>query len=210
MSHSPPSWVCGQAVDIHSLWALSVSTSAPYPWWWWWSIPCGDVSKHPAARRHQRAAPICLSHLLFYFVPLCPLTLFQLSPPHPTLRDPIHMETVANLQTLEQYCETLFNPPDQSSRIQAESLLNYHCPTFSSNLGGADTSTGSLDRNSGLPNAHNPNIKSPIESALVCRNLLENARNPYALMYSIFFSPEGVFFFFFAFHIGYQHDPNSI
>ncbi|KAF9361320.1 hypothetical protein BGX34_007211 [Mortierella sp. NVP85] len=96
------------------------------------------------------------------------------------------METVANLQTLEQYCETLFNPPDQASRIQAENFLNYHCPTFSSNLGGAEgaTSTGTLDRNSGLPNTHNLNIKSPIESALVCRNLLENARNPYALMFA--------------------------
>ncbi|KAI8357069.1 armadillo-type protein [Mortierella sp. GBAus27b] len=85
------------------------------------------------------------------------------------------MSTAENLQTLEQYCETLFNPPDQTSRIQAEDLLNYHCPTFSGS---------SVEGGNGVASAHNPNIKTPIESALVCRNLLESARSPYALMFA--------------------------
>ncbi|KAG0306797.1 Exportin 7 [Linnemannia gamsii] len=89
------------------------------------------------------------------------------------------MAASLDLQTLEQYCETLYNPPNPSGRIQAESLLNYHFPTFSNINGSTVSGTGS-DSVQG----HNPNITSPIESALLCRNLLENSTNPYALMFA--------------------------
>ncbi|KAF8927100.1 Exportin 7 [Dissophora ornata] len=88
------------------------------------------------------------------------------------------MATSLDLQTIEQYCETLYNTPDPSSRIHVENLLNYHCPTFSSGL---SNSTGWA---SDLPNTHTPDINSPIESALFCRNVLENSKSPYALMFA--------------------------
>lgn len=87
------------------------------------------------------------------------------------------MASSLDLPTLEQYCETLYNPPNPSGRIQAESLLNYHFPTFS-NTNGSNANSGGSESVQG----HNPNITSPIESALLCRNLLENSTNPYALM----------------------------
>lgn len=87
------------------------------------------------------------------------------------------MASSLDLPTLEQYCETLYNPPNPSGRIQAESLLNYHFPTFS-NTNGSNANSGGSESVQG----HNPNIASPIESALLCRNLLENSTNPYALM----------------------------
>ncbi|KAF9133775.1 Exportin 7 [Mortierella sp. 14UC] len=89
------------------------------------------------------------------------------------------MTASLDLQTLEQYCETLYNPPNPSGRIQAESLLNYHFPTFSS-INGAIANGAGADAAQG----HNPDIASPIESALLCRNLLENSKNPYALMFA--------------------------
>lgn len=90
------------------------------------------------------------------------------------------MAASLDLQTLEQYCETLYNPPNPSGRIQAESLLNYHFPTFSNTNGGNANGAGSE-----IVPGHNPNMTSPIESALLCRNLLENSTNAYALMYVI-------------------------
>ena len=87
------------------------------------------------------------------------------------------MAASVDLQTLEQYCETLYNPPNPSGRIQAESILNYHFPTFNSIHGSSSNGIGP-DSVQG----RNPNIASPIESALLCRNLLENSTNPYALM----------------------------
>ena len=87
------------------------------------------------------------------------------------------MTASLDLQTLEQYCETLYNPPNPSGRIQAESLLNYHFPIFS-NADGCNVNGARAESAQG----HNPNIASPIESALLCRNLLENSTNPYALM----------------------------
>ncbi|KAF9129906.1 Exportin 7 [Mortierella sp. GBA39] len=89
------------------------------------------------------------------------------------------MATSLDLQTLEQYCETLYNPPNPSGRIQAESLLNYHFPTFSNTNGYNANGAGSES-----VQGHSPNIASPIESALLCRNLLENSTNPYALMFA--------------------------
>jgi len=93
------------------------------------------------------------------------------------------MSTTVDLQSLEQLCETLYNPPNSESRIHAESVLNFHFPAFSS-LGGAsgsdqDGSNGGLDGKL----SHNPSISSPIGSALLCRDLLESSKNPYALMY---------------------------
>ncbi|KAG0210337.1 Exportin 7 [Mortierella sp. GBA30] len=84
------------------------------------------------------------------------------------------MDASLDLHSLEQYCETLYNPPNPSSRAQAENLLNYHCPTFSNaaSTGNAETS------------GHNPSVNSPIDSALVCRSLLENSKSPYALMFA--------------------------
>ena len=92
------------------------------------------------------------------------------------------MTTTVDLQSLEQYCETLYNPPNPESRLQAETLLNYHFPIFSS-LGGTvgndhDGSNGSDTKTQ----PHNPNISSPIASALLCRDLLESSKNPFALM----------------------------
>ncbi|KAI1321610.1 Exportin 7 [Mortierella claussenii] len=89
------------------------------------------------------------------------------------------MTASVNLQILEQYCETLYNPPGPASRTQAEDLLSYHCPTFSSN-GSNSQSSRSLNS----VGEHSPNINSPIESALVCRSLLESSTNPYALMFA--------------------------
>ena len=95
------------------------------------------------------------------------------------------MTTTVDLQSLEQYCETLYNPPNPESRLQAETLLNYHFPIFSS-LGGTvgndhDGSNGSDTKTQ----PHNPNISSPIASALLCRDLLESSKNPFALMYAV-------------------------
>lgn len=87
------------------------------------------------------------------------------------------MAASLDLQTLEQYCETLYNPPNPPGRIQAESVLNYHFPTFSNTSGCSANGAGSESVQS-----HNPNMASPIDSALLCRNLLENSTNPYALM----------------------------
>ncbi|KAG0271184.1 Exportin 7, partial [Linnemannia exigua] len=89
------------------------------------------------------------------------------------------MAASLDLQTLEQYCETLYNPPNPTGRIQAESLLNYHFPTFN-NVSGSSANGASAD----IVHGHNPNITSPIESALLCRNLLENSKNPYSLMFA--------------------------
>ncbi|KAG0329913.1 hypothetical protein BGZ99_010024 [Dissophora globulifera] len=82
------------------------------------------------------------------------------------------MNAPLNQQTIEQYCETLYTSPDPTARIQAESILNYSCPTFNS-LPGTEAT-----------DAHSPDINSPIGSALFCRNVLENSRNPYALMFA--------------------------
>ncbi|KAF9910472.1 Exportin 7 [Lobosporangium transversale] len=88
------------------------------------------------------------------------------------------MSSSLDLQTLEQNCETLYNPSSPSSRIQAESFLNYYCPTFSIESGA--NSNNALD----ATHAHNSCATSPIESALFCRNILENSKNPYALMFA--------------------------
>ncbi|KAF9967387.1 Exportin 7 [Mortierella alpina] len=86
------------------------------------------------------------------------------------------MDASLDLQTLEQYCETLYNPPNPSSRAQAESLLNYHCPPFSSTYG---SGTGHAETE-----GHSPNVHSPIDSALLCRRLLDSSKNLYALMFA--------------------------
>ncbi|GJJ68840.1 exportin-7 [Entomortierella parvispora] len=95
------------------------------------------------------------------------------------------MTTTVDLQSLEQLCETLYNPPSSDSRIHAESVLNFHFPVFSSLEGASgsdqDGSNGGLD---GKLQSHNPNISSPIGSALLCRDLLESSKNPYALMFA--------------------------
>ncbi|ORZ27064.1 armadillo-type protein [Lobosporangium transversale] len=96
------------------------------------------------------------------------------------------MAASLDLHSLEQYCETLYNPSSQTSRIQVESLLNYHFPTFSLSTSTAATSsaaaTGPDDES--LMKGHSPSINTPIESALFCRSLLENTKNPYALMFA--------------------------
>ncbi|KAI9232503.1 MAG: hypothetical protein BYD32DRAFT_428231 [Podila humilis] len=80
------------------------------------------------------------------------------------------MSTSVDIHTLEQYCQTLYNPPNSESRAEAEKFLDYHCPTFS---------------NAARPNAeHAPHVTSPIQSALLCRSLLENSVNPYAVMFA--------------------------
>ncbi|KAF9437683.1 Exportin 7 [Entomortierella beljakovae] len=91
------------------------------------------------------------------------------------------MTSTLDLRTLEQYCETLYNPPNPASRTQAESILNYHFPTFSAGFASSSTTnTGNPDNG----NSHSPNINSPIKSALLCRDLLENSKNPYSLMFA--------------------------
>ncbi|KAF9113800.1 Exportin 7 [Mortierella sp. AM989] len=118
------------------------------------------------------------------------------------------MAASLDLHSLEQYCETLYNPSNQASRIQVESLLNYHFPTFSLSASTASTSSttsvtasvaaalSGIDDDS-LLKGHSPTINTPIESALYCRSLLENTKNPYALMqnlvedhFSTFTTPE--------------------
>ncbi|KAG0262072.1 hypothetical protein BG011_000347 [Mortierella polycephala] len=91
------------------------------------------------------------------------------------------MTASVDLQTIEQYCVTLYNPPNPSSRAQAESFLNYHCPTFSA---ASDTGHDAAGGSAAGAEAHSPNVNSPIDSALVCRNLLENSKNPYTLMFA--------------------------
>lgn len=110
------------------------------------------------------------------------------------------MATALDLQSLEHYCETLYNPSSQASRLQVESLLNYHFPTFSALASTTTQSpTSPTFPETDLANGHHsPAINSPIESALFCRNLLVNTNNPYALMqvsFSSFFS----FSLFFSF-----------
>ncbi|KAF9970123.1 Exportin 7 [Actinomortierella ambigua] len=82
-----------------------------------------------------------------------------------------------DVQTLAQYCEALYNPATHDSRVQAEKLLAYHFPTFSSSGSNAPGVTASGDANS-----HSPTISSPIQSALLCRHLLQSTTNPYAMM----------------------------
>ncbi|KAF9360676.1 Exportin 7 [Mortierella sp. AD094] len=88
-----------------------------------------------------------------------------------------------DLRSIEQYCETLYNPPNPSSRIQAENILNYHFPTFSAGFG-ANGSAAASSGGADSANSHSPNIDSPIKSASLCRNLLENSKNPYSLMFA--------------------------
>ncbi|KAG0204876.1 Exportin 7 [Mortierella sp. GBA30] len=99
------------------------------------------------------------------------------------------MAASLDLHSLEQYCETLYNPSSQASRLQVESLLNYHFPTFSlsSSIANTPSSSSTLTRatalagdDDSLHKGHSPDINSPIESALFCRSLLENTKNPYA------------------------------
>ncbi|KAG0288448.1 hypothetical protein BGZ96_007792 [Linnemannia gamsii] len=101
------------------------------------------------------------------------------------------MAASLDLHSLEQYCETLYNPSSQASRIQVESLLNYHFPTFSlatassattSSASAAAAQAQSAAGADGDLKGHSPSINTPIESALFCRSLLENTQNPYALM----------------------------
>ncbi|KAG0052772.1 hypothetical protein BGZ83_002126 [Gryganskiella cystojenkinii] len=88
-----------------------------------------------------------------------------------------------DLQSLEQYCETLYNPSSQASRLQVETLLNYHFPTFSlSSLAVAGTTaTSTSTSGSSSPvekvGGHSPSINTPIESALFCRSLLESLQH---------------------------------
>ncbi|KAF9583300.1 Ran-binding protein 17 [Lunasporangiospora selenospora] len=76
---------------------------------------------------------------------------------------------------MEQLCHSLYNPISIASRAQAEAELDYHCPTFSSRVSGATEPTRA---------GHTPSITSPIGSALLCRNLLEHSRDPFALMFA--------------------------
>ncbi|KAG0375492.1 hypothetical protein BGX24_009018 [Mortierella sp. AD032] len=110
------------------------------------------------------------------------------------------MAASLDLHSLEQYCETLYNPSNQASRLQVESLLNYHFPTFSLATASststsssaaaiaqaqAQAQTGAGASAATVPSdlkGHSPSINTPIESALFCRGLLENTQNPYALM----------------------------
>ncbi|KAG0364963.1 Exportin 7 [Gamsiella multidivaricata] len=86
------------------------------------------------------------------------------------------MAATLDLHSLEQYCETLYNPTSQASRIQVESLLNYHFPTFSS----LTTSTAATAALSGadddaLAKGHSPSINTPIEFATTrLKNLVED------------------------------------
>lgn len=91
------------------------------------------------------------------------------------------MATALDLHSLEQYCETLYNPSSQTSRIQVESLLNYHFPTFSFSSAPSSAAAAAADDDT-LLKGHSPSINTPIESALFCRSLLENTKNPFALM----------------------------
>ncbi|OAQ36309.1 hypothetical protein K457DRAFT_12809 [Linnemannia elongata AG-77] len=94
------------------------------------------------------------------------------------------MAASLDLHSLEQYCETLYNPSSQASRIQVESLLNYHFPTFSLATASSTTSSAATAAQAQTEDlkGHSPSINTPIESALFCRSLLENTQNPYALM----------------------------
>ncbi|KAF9582997.1 hypothetical protein BGW38_010451, partial [Lunasporangiospora selenospora] len=125
------------------------------------------------------------------------------------------MAAALDLQSLEQYCETLYNPSSQASRLQVETLLNYHFPTFSLSTGSSSTnptaavtggggggvgtalSSGASRGGTGIGGGgdvdddldgtttsapHSPSVNSPLDSALFCRSLLENTKNPYALM----------------------------
>ncbi|KAF9428812.1 Exportin 7 [Podila epigama] len=80
------------------------------------------------------------------------------------------MSASVDITTLEQFCHTLYNPPNSESRVEAAKFLDYHCPTFNSA--------------SGHNAEHVPNITSPIQSALLCRRLLENSTSPYATMFA--------------------------
>ncbi|KAG0343400.1 hypothetical protein BG004_005341 [Podila humilis] len=82
------------------------------------------------------------------------------------------MSSSIDIHTLEQYCQTLYNPPSSERRAEAEKFLDYHCPPFSSSTSGINNTD------------HVPNITSPIQSALLCRSLLENSVNPYAVMFA--------------------------
>ncbi|KAK3828779.1 MAG: hypothetical protein J3Q66DRAFT_19688 [Benniella sp.] len=93
------------------------------------------------------------------------------------------MATALDLHSLEQYCETLYNPSSQTSRIQVESLLNYHFPTFSFSSTSSSAAAAAADDDT-LLKGHSPSINTPIESALFCRSLLENTKNPFALMFA--------------------------
>jgi exportin-7 len=108
------------------------------------------------------------------------------------------MAASLDLHSLEQYCETLYNPSSQASRIQVESLLNYHFPTFSLATASSATTSSTSAAVAAAAQAqsvagagsdlkgHSPSINTPIESALFCRSLLENTQNPYALMQVVF------------------------
>ncbi|KAF9988488.1 Exportin 7 [Modicella reniformis] len=95
------------------------------------------------------------------------------------------MATALDLHSLEQYCETLYNSSSRTSRIQVESLLNYHFPTFSFSSSAASSSSAAAASGADddtLHKGHSPSINTPIESALFCRSLLENTKNQFALM----------------------------
>lgn len=98
------------------------------------------------------------------------------------------MAASLDLHSLEQYCETLYNPSSQASRIQVESLLNYHFPTFSLATASSTTTSAATAAQAQTEDlkGHSPSINTPIESALFCRSLLENTQNPYALMQVVF------------------------
>ncbi|KAG0227723.1 Exportin 7 [Actinomortierella wolfii] len=85
-----------------------------------------------------------------------------------------------DVQTLAQYCEALYNPATHDSRVQAEKLLAYHFPTFSSSGVNAPGVTTGSDASS-----HSPSISSPIQSALLCRHLLQSTTNPFAMMQTL-------------------------
>ncbi|KAF9402515.1 Exportin 7 [Mortierella sp. AD011] len=90
------------------------------------------------------------------------------------------MAASLDLHSLEQYCETLYNPSNQASRIQVESLLNYHFPTFS--LSASSTSASALTSVTTSVAAALSGIDDDSLLKGHSRTLLESTKNPYALM----------------------------
>ncbi|CAG8480838.1 7675_t:CDS:10 [Diversispora eburnea] len=72
----------------------------------------------------------------------------------------------------------LYSPKTQEQRANAEKLLNIAFPTFSETL--TTRSNGTV----GLTSPLGVKIRTPVESTLYCRLLLDNSASPYAQMFA--------------------------
>ncbi|RHZ90241.1 hypothetical protein Glove_2g14 [Diversispora epigaea] len=83
-----------------------------------------------------------------------------------------------NIIYMEKLCQELYSPKTQEQRASAEKLLNIAFPTFSETL--TTRSNGTI----GLTSPLGVKIRTPVESTLYCRLLLDNSASPYAQMFA--------------------------